>query len=51
MFEFDETTSGSNMKKHGMDFETVKILWKDHNRVEIPSRWLDEPRYILIARD
>ncbi len=38
------------MQKHGIDFETAKMLWKDPNRVEIPSRWLDESRYILIAR-
>ena len=50
MFEFDETKSASNMQKHGIDFESAKMLWKDPNRVEIPSRWLDEPRYILIAR-
>ena len=49
MFEFDENTSKSNMQKHGIDFESAKMLWKDPNRVEIPSRWLDEPRNILIA--
>ena len=38
------------MQKHGIDFESAKMLWKDPNRVEIPSRWVDEPRYILIAR-
>ena len=38
------------MQKHGIDFESAKMFWKDPNRVEIPSRWVDEPRYILIAR-
>ena len=50
MSEFDGNKSESNMQKHGIDFETAKMLWKDPNRVEIPSRWLDESRYILIAR-
>ena len=38
------------MQKHGIDFETAKKLWKDSNRIEVPSRWLDEPRYLLVAR-
>ena len=38
------------MQKHGIDFETAKMLWKDPNRVEIRSIWVDEPRNILIAR-
>lgn len=49
MFEFDKNISGSNKEKHGIDFETAKKLWEDPNRIEIPARWLDEPRYILIA--
>jgi len=31
------------------DFETAKKLWEDPNRIEIPARWLDEPRHLLIA--
>ena len=50
MFEFDENKSESNMQKHGIDFETAKKLWRDPNRLEIPSRRVDEPRYVLIAR-
>ena len=38
------------MPKQGIDFESAKMLWKDPNRVEIPSKWVDEPRYLLIAR-
>jgi uncharacterized DUF497 family protein len=49
MFEFDKNKSGSNKEKHGIVFETAKKLWEDPNRIEIPARWLDEPRYILIA--
>jgi uncharacterized DUF497 family protein len=50
MFEFDKNKSELNKKKHGIDFETAKKLWEDSNRIEIPARWIDEPRYLLIAR-
>jgi uncharacterized DUF497 family protein len=50
MFEFDKSKSKSNMQKHGIDFDTAKKLWDDPNRVEIPGRSIDEPRFILIAR-
>ena len=49
MFEFDKNKSELNKEKHGIDFETAKKLWEDPNRIEIPARWLDEPRYLLIA--
>ncbi len=49
MFEFDKNKSESNKDKHGIGFETAKKLWLDPNRVEIPARWVNEPRYILIA--
>jgi len=32
------------------EFETAKKLWEDPNRIEIPARWVDEPRYLIIAR-
>ena len=50
MFEFDRNKSESNTKKHGIDFETSRKLWKDPNRIVIPARWVDEPRFLLIAR-
>ena len=50
MFEFDKYKSESNNRKHGIDFETARKLWGDYNRVEIPARWIDEPRILLIAR-
>lgn len=50
MFEFDIHKSESNKRKHGIDFETARKLWKDSNRVEIPARWIDEPRILLIAK-
>ncbi len=49
MFEFDKNKSRSNKTKHGIDFETAIKLWDDPNRLEIPTRWVDESRYLLIA--
>lgn len=50
MFEFDKNKSESNKRKHGIDFESARNLWRDFNRVEIPAKWIDEPRILLIAR-
>lgn len=50
MFEFDKNKSESNRRKHGIDYKTARRLWEDYNRVEIPARWIDEPRVLLIAR-
>jgi uncharacterized DUF497 family protein len=50
MFEFDKDKSESNKRKHGIDFETARRLWEDLNRVEVPAKWIDEPRILLIAR-
>ncbi len=50
MFEFDKSKSESNKIKHGIDFESARELWMDSNRIEIPARWVDEPRFFLIAK-
>ncbi len=50
MFEFDKNKSVSNKRKHGIDFESASKLWEDSNRIEIPAIWVDEPRFLLIAR-
>lgn len=49
MFEFDKNKSEANRRKHGIDFESARKLWRDSNRIEIPARWVDEPRFVLIA--
>ncbi len=49
MFEFDKNKSLSNKEKHGIDFESATQLWKDPQRVEIEAKWVNEPRYLLIA--
>jgi uncharacterized DUF497 family protein len=48
-FEFDLEKSINNKNKHGIDFYEAQILWQDPDRVEIPAKGLDEPRYLLIA--
>ncbi len=49
MFEFDEKKSKANKSKHGIDFKSAVRLWEDTYRLEIPARYIDEERFILIA--
>ncbi len=48
-FEFDENMSKANKFKHGIDFIEAQKLWNDSYRIEIPTMYVDEPRYLLIA--
>lgn len=48
-FEFDENKSKANKEKHGIDFIEAQKLWDDPDRIEIPTKFLDEPRYVLIG--
>jgi uncharacterized DUF497 family protein len=48
-FEFDGEKSKTNREKHGIDFIEAQHLWEDEDRIEIPARTEDEPRYVLIA--
>ena len=50
MFEFDSNKSESNKVKHGIDFYSARKLWNDVNRIEIPARWVDEARFLIIAK-
>ena len=49
-FEFDPAKSKANESKHGLDFDSARALWEDPDRVEIPARTTDEPRWIVIGR-
>jgi uncharacterized protein len=49
-FEYDESKSAANKKKHGVDFVEAKALWMDVDRLEIPGFSEDEPRVLIIAR-
>lgn len=49
-FDYDINKSISNKEKHGIDFIEAQELWGDPDRIVIPAKYLDEPRYILIGR-
>ena len=48
MFEYDDKKSKANFKKHSIDFETAQLLWNDTFLLEIPSKTLNEPRFLVI---
>jgi len=49
-FEFDPTKSRSNKEKHSIDFLEAQELWKDLERIEIPAKTTDEPRYVIVGK-
>lgn len=49
-FEFDNNKSKTNRQKHGIDFVEAQKLWDDPDRIEIPTKNLDEARFVLIAK-
>ena len=48
--EFDAEQSAANKAKHGIDFVEAQEIWTDPDRLEIPARSLDEPRFQVIGR-
>jgi uncharacterized DUF497 family protein len=48
--EFDTRKSNSNKKKHGIDFFEAQALWDDPDRIVIPTKTIDEPRFIVIGQ-
>ncbi len=49
-FEFDPSKSQSNQEKHSIDFIEAQRLWADPDRIEIPAKTEDEPRYLVIGK-
>lgn len=49
-FEFDKNKSRVNKEKHGIDFTEVRELWEDMDRMIIPVRNIDEPRFLIIGK-
>jgi uncharacterized protein len=49
-FEFDLPKSAANKVKHGIDFVEAQAIWNDANRLEIPARSTNEPRYQVIGQ-
>ena len=48
-FEFDPNKSTSNLSKHGIDFDVAQQLWNDPDLLEIPTKVVDEPRYLVVG--
>jgi len=49
-FEFDLEKSEINKQKHGIDFREAQALWDDPDRIEIPAKITDEPRFLIVGR-
>jgi uncharacterized DUF497 family protein len=49
-FEFDMKKSKKNKEKDGIDLIEAQRIWEDAERIEIPARTEDEPRYFVIGR-
>ena len=48
-FEYDNNKSTSNLKKHGIDFDTAQELWFDSELIELQVKSEDEPRFLVIG--
>ena len=48
-FEFDPNKSKSNFDKHGIDFETARLLWKDPFRMTAEANSDLESRFAMIG--
>ena len=49
-FEYDPNKSQSNSAKHGINFETAKLLWHEQYRVELQAISAVEPRFLVIGK-
>jgi uncharacterized DUF497 family protein len=49
-FEYDPEKSGTNARKHGIDFETAQKLWEDNGLLVLPSKFTEEARFLAIGR-
>ena len=49
-FEFDDRKSMKNNEKHGIDFIEAQGIWDDPDIIEIPAKFVDEPRSLVIGR-
>jgi len=51
-FEWDESKNKSNRKKHGIDFNDAKEVFKDENRKTSPDLRVDygEDRWVTIGK-
>ena len=48
-FVYDASKSETYRRKHGIDFETVQLLWLDEDRIQVAARFVDEARSQVIG--
>ncbi len=48
-FEFDPAKSDVNKAKHGIDFIEAQTMWDDTGLTILPSKYLEEMRYLGIG--
>jgi uncharacterized DUF497 family protein len=48
-FEYDDAKSATNLKKHGIGFDSAQELWADPNLLEIRANSDDEPRFLIVG--
>ena len=49
-FEFDPLKSAANKTRHGIDFVEAQALWSDPDRIELPARPTNEPRFLVVGQ-
>ncbi|MFZ5709748.1 MAG: BrnT family toxin [Pseudomonadota bacterium] len=49
-FEWDADKSLANLEKHGIDFETAKVLWDDPHALTGPGKKNLEERFMTVGR-
>ena len=47
---YEDAKSAANQAKHGIDFVDAQALWNDPNRLEVPARFVREPRVMIVGR-
>lgn len=49
-FEYDKEKSAINEQKHGINFIEAQAIWSDPDRLEIPAKEMNEPRFLVIGK-
>jgi hypothetical protein len=49
-FQYSQSKSEINLKKHGIDFEEAQKLWLDQETIIIPARNEGETRWMVIGQ-
>ena len=49
-FVFDPLKSAANKAKHGIDFVEAQALWSDPDRIELPARPMNKPRFLIVGQ-